>query len=149
MKTIAMEEIKLFKRKIKIKVRFSDLDAMRHVNNATFLSYLEEARIDYFNELFNRKKESLDFEAVIGRIEINYLYPIVLGDDVEVFTRVSKLGTKSVDVEHIIAVKKGNDLIKAATSLTKLVYYDYKTQTTKVIADEVKRRIAQFEGISV
>ncbi|MHB8905183.1 MAG: acyl-CoA thioesterase [Melioribacteraceae bacterium] len=144
-----MEEIRQFKRKIKIKVRFSDLDAMRHVNNAAYLTYLEEARIDYFNELFNRKKESLDFDAVVGRIEINYLYPIVLGDDVEVFTRVSKLGTKSVDVEHIIAVKKGNELIKAATSLTKLVYYDYKTQKTKVMTDDVKNRIAEYEGLNV
>ncbi|MHB8930743.1 MAG: acyl-CoA thioesterase [Melioribacteraceae bacterium] len=144
-----MEEIRQFKRKIKIKVRFSDLDAMRHVNNAAYLTYLEEARIDYFNELFNRKKESLDFDAVVGRIEINYLYPIVLGDDVEVFTRVSKLGTKSVDVEHIIAVKQGNELIKAATSLTKLVYYDYKTQKTKVMTDDVKNRIAEYEGLNV
>ena len=144
-----MEEIKQFKRKIKIKVRFSDLDAMRHVNNAAYLTYLEEARIDYFNELFNRKKESLDFDAVVGRIEINYLCPIVLGDDVEVFTRVSKLGTKSVDVEHIIAVKKGNELIKSATSLTKLVYYDYKTQKTKVMTDDVKDRIAEYEGLNI
>ena len=80
---------------------------------------------------------------------INYLYPIVLGDDVEVFTRVSKLGTKSVDVEHIIAVKKGNELIKYATSLTKLVYYDYKTQTTKVMTDDVKDRIAKYEGLNI
>ena len=144
-----MEEIRQFKRKIKIKVRFSDLDAMRHVNNAAYLTYLEEARIDYFNELFNRKKESLDFDAVVGRIEINYLYPIVLGDDVEVFTRVSKLGTKSVDVEHIIAVKKGNEFITSATSLTKLVYYDYKTQKTKVMTDDVKDRIAEYEGLNI
>ena len=122
---------------------------MQHVNNAAYLTYLEEARINYFNTLFNRKKESLDFEAVVGRIEINYLYPIVFGDEVEVYTRISKLGTKSVDVEHIIVVKKGNKLIKAATSLTKLVYYDYKVQTTKVIPEEAKVKIVKFEGLSV
>ena len=144
-----MEEIKKFKHKTKIVVRFSDLDAMQHVNNATYLSYLEEARIDYFNKLFNRRKENLDFEAVVGRIEINYIYPIVLGDKVEVFTRVSKIGNKSVDVEHIIAVKKGNELIKSATSLTKLVYYDYKTQKTKVMTDDVKDRIAEYEGLNI
>lgn len=141
--------IKDFKHTTKIKVRFSDLDAMQHVNNAAYLTYLEEARINYFNTLFNRKKESLDFEAVVGRIEINYLYPIVFGDDVEVYTRISKLGTKSVDVEHIIVVKKGNKLIKAATSLTKLVYYDYKVQTAKVIPEEVKVKIVKFERLSV
>jgi len=48
--------IKNFKHKTKIIVRFSDLDAMQHVNNATYLTYLEETRIDYFNTLFSRKK---------------------------------------------------------------------------------------------
>jgi acyl-CoA thioester hydrolase len=138
-----------FKHETKIKVRFSDLDAMHHVNNATYLTYLEEARIDYFNSLFNRKKDSLDFEVVIGRIEINYIYPIVLGDEVEVLTRVSKFGAKSLDVEHIIAIKKDNKLINAATSVTKLVYYDYKAQTTKVIPEYAKARIAKFEGLAL
>lgn len=142
-------DIKNYKHSTKIKVRFSDLDAMQHVNNATYLTYLEEARIDYFNTLFNRKKESLDFEAVIGRIEINYIYPIVLGDGIEVFTRVSKLGNKSVDVEHIIAIKKNNEYIQAANSITKLVYYDYKSQTTMVIPDTEKKVIAKFEGLTV
>src|SRR4030065_219621 len=99
--------IKNFKHKTKIIVRFSDLDAMQHVNNATYLTYLEEARIDYFNTLFNRKKNRLDFEAVVGRIEIDYLFPIQFGDEIEVFTGISKMGNKSVDVEHIIAIKKG------------------------------------------
>jgi acyl-CoA thioester hydrolase len=144
-----MEELKKFKRKIKINVRFSDLDAMQHVNNATYLSYLEEARLDYFNELFNRDKSRLDFEAVVGRIEINYHYPIVLGDDVEILTRVSKIGTKSVDVDQLIGIKKGNEWIKSASAFTKLVFYDYRSQTTKVIPDDVKKIIAKFEGIEI
>jgi acyl-CoA thioester hydrolase len=138
-----------YKHKTKIKVRFSDLDAMQHVNNATYLSYLEEARIDYFNKLFNRRKESLDFEAVVGRIEINYIFPIVLGDKVEVFTRVSKLGNKSVDVEHIIAICKNSKFVKAATAVTKLVYYNYKTQTTMIIPYTEKKIIAKFEELSI
>ena len=140
-------DIKDFKHKTRIKVRFSDLDAMQHVNNATYLTFLEEARIDYFSKLFNRRYDNLDFEAVVGRIEINYIHPIVLGDEVEVLTRISKIGTKSVDVEHVIVIKKKNDLIKAATALTKLVYYDYKAQTTQVIPEEAKKIIANFEGI--
>jgi acyl-CoA thioester hydrolase len=141
-------DIKNYKHSTKIKVRFADLDAMHHVNNATYLTYLEEARIDYFNSLFNRKKESLDFEAVIARIEIDYIFPIVLGDDIEVYTRISNLGNKSVDVIHTIAIRKDSGLIKAATSVTKLVYYNYKSRTTMLIPDEAKKRIINFEGIT-
>ncbi|MEW6005227.1 MAG: thioesterase family protein [Stygiobacter sp.] len=136
-----------FKHKINIKVRFSDLDAMQHVNNATYLTYLEEARIEYFNKIFDRSRSDLNFQAVVGKIEISYLYPIELGDDVEVYTRVSKLGNKSADVEHLIAVKKGNKIINSAESITKLVFYDYKNKTTKLIPEEVKQIIKKFEGL--
>ena len=144
-----MDDINKFKHHTQITVRFSDLDAMQHVNNATYLTYLEEARIDYFNSLFNRRKESLDFEAVIGRIEINYIHPIVLGDELEVFTRVSKFGNKSVDVEHIIAICKNSKFVKAATAVTKLVYYNYKTQTTMIIPYAEKKIIAKFEELTI
>ncbi len=144
-----MEDIKNFKHITKIKVRFSDLDAMEHVNNATYLSYLEEARIKYFNDLFNLKDGNLDYEAVIARIEIDYLFPIVLGDEIEVYTRISNLGNKSVDVLHIIAISKESRLIKAATSVTKLVYYDYKSRTTKKIPEAAKKIISEFENLSI
>ncbi len=134
-----------FKHKIKIKVRFSDLDAMRHVNNATYLTYLEEARIEYFNRIFNRSRSDLNFQAVVGKIDISYLHPIELGDDVEVYTRVSKFGNKSVDVEHLITVNKSNEIINSAYAITKLVFYDYKNKTTTIIPEEIKQIIKKYE----
>jgi len=141
-----MEE-KNFKHKIKINVRFSDLDAMRHVNNAAYLSYLEEARISYFNDVLGRPKDSLNFGAVIGRIEIDYLQPIILGDELEILTRVSKLGNKSSTVEHLIIVIRGSERIQAAAAVTKLVSYDYKKQQSIPISPEVRDKIGLFEGI--
>ena len=144
-----MDDINKFKHRTKITVRFSDLDAMQHVNNATYLSYLEEARIKYFNDLFNLKDGNLDYEAVIAKIEIDYIFPIVLGDNIEVYTRISNLGNKSIDVLHIIAIRKENGLIKAAASVTKLVYYDYKSRTTKKIPEAAKKIISEFEGLNI
>jgi acyl-CoA thioester hydrolase len=139
-----MEE-KNFKHKIKINVRFSDLDVMRHVNNAAYLSYLEEARIAYFNDVLNMPKNSLNFGAIIARIEIDYLQPIVLGDELEVLTRVSKIGNKSSDVEHLIIIKREKESIHAAAALTKLVSYDYKKQQSVPIPVNVKDKIKAFE----
>lgn len=142
-----MEELKKFKHITRIKIRFSDLDAMKHVNNATYLTYLEEARIKYFNDLLKKNYGDIDYQAVVGRIEINYLHPIVLGDDVEIHTRIAKLGNKSLDVEHIVGIKRINEFIISATSLTKLVYFDYKSQRTKPIPDEERKIITKFEGL--
>lgn len=140
-----MFDVNLFKHKIKIKVRFSDLDAMKHVNNATYLSYIEEARIAYFTEVLNRPMNSLDFGAVIARIEIDYIQPITLGDEIEIYTRISKIGNKSSDVENIILVERNKKKIVAAEALTKLVAYDYDKLISKPISEEVKKKIQAFE----
>jgi len=144
-----MYDINLFKHKIKIKVRFSDLDAMHHVNNATYLSYLEEARIAYFKDVLDKPKNGLDFEAVIAKIEINYHLPIMLGDEVEVATRVSKMGNKSSDVEHLILVNKNGMKVVAASALTKLVSYDYAKQISFATPDRIKKKIEEFEKINL
>jgi len=132
--------IKDFKHKIKIKVRFSDLDAMRHVNNATYLTYLEEARIAYYKDIFNMPKKDLDFSAVVAKIEISYLQPIVLGEEVEVLSRTVKFGKKSSDIENLIVVERNGEKIVAAQTFTKLVSYDYETlQSIETPADVVKQ----------
>jgi len=143
-----MEE-REFKHKINIKVRFSDLDAMRHVNNAAYLSYLEEARISYFNDLLNRAKNNLNYGVVIARIEIDYIKPIVLGDELEILSRVSKIGNKSSEMEHLIVIKHEGGNIPAAAAVTKLVSYDYKNQVSILIPEEVKEKIKAFEGTLV
>ena len=142
-----MYDITLFKHKINLSVRFADLDAMRHVNNATYLSYLEEARIAYFNDILKLPANNLDFGAVVARIEINYIQPIVLGDELEISTRVSKLGNKSTDVENLIAVVKNGNKTIAAEALTKLVSYDYEKLVSVPVADSIKNKIREFEGM--
>ena len=140
-----MYDINLFKHKIKIKIRFSDLDAMRHVNNATYLSYLEEARIAYFKDVLNLPKNDLDFGAVVARIEMDYLQPLILGEEIEVLTRVSRLGNKSSDVENLILVERKGEKIIAAAALTKLVSYDYDKLISVTTPDSIKKKIEEFE----
>lgn len=140
-----MQKIDCYKHKTPIAVRFSDLDAMGHVNNAAYLSYLEEARISYFNKVFNIPKNNLSFGAVIARIEIDYLNQIKLGDEVEVYTRCLKIGNKSSDVDHLIVIQKNHQKIIAAHSLTKLVSFDYSKGVSVPIPQRIKEIIEEFE----
>lgn len=143
-----MHNISLFKHRLKLKIRFSDLDAMHHVNNATYLTYLEEARIAYFNDVLSLPKNSLDFGAVIARIEIDYLHQISIGDELEILTRISKFGTKSANVENLLLIKSNNEFIVAAASNTKLVYYDYKKRESIEIPEQIKLTVEKYEKLS-
>ncbi len=139
-------DIRDFKHRIKVKVRFSDLDAMRHVNNATYLSYLEEARIAYFKEALNKPMDKLDFQAVVARIEIDYKQPIIFGDELEILSRISKIGNKSFDMDHIIIIDRNENKIIAAEIVTKLVSYNYETQTSFPIPAYARKLIQDYEN---
>ena len=140
-------ELEKFKHIVKQTVRFADLDAMQHVNNATYLSYLEEGRIGYFNFILDLPKDNMDFGAVVARIEIDYKHPLVIGDEIEILTRVSKIGNKSTDVENMITVERKGTKIIAAEAITKLVSYDYQNLASVPIKDEVKDKIRKYEGM--
>jgi acyl-CoA thioester hydrolase len=138
-------ELDNFKHKISIKVRFSDLDAMGHVNNASYLSYLEEARLAYYNHVLKVDTNKLDFKAVVARIEIDYVDQIRLGDSVEIYTRTSKIGNRSSDMEHLIVVNNFDNKKLAAKAVTKLVSFDYKTNKSIPVSEKAKKIIGEFE----
>ena len=141
-------EIEKFRHKISVKVRFSDLDAMGHVNNASYLSYLEEARLAYYNQVLKVDTNSLKFNAVIARIEIDYIDQIRLGEVVEIYTRTARIGHKSSDVEHLVVVANNGNKKIAAKALTKLVSFDYRKNVSVSVSEEAKKTIEEFENLS-
>ena len=61
-------------------VRWDDLDAFGHVNNAKYLVYAQEARFEWGYQQFAEKKEdSALIEMVVARGEVDYLVPITIG----------------------------------------------------------------------
>mgnify|MGYP003438936599 CR=1 FL=1 len=81
-------------------VRFRDLDPLGHVNNAVFLSYMELARIRYFQRISPDWLEEGHF--VVARMEVDYLRPILLGDEVFVGVRTVGIGRSSLRMEHLV-----------------------------------------------
>jgi acyl-CoA thioester hydrolase len=119
------------------RVRFRDLDALGHVNNAVFLTYIESARIGYLLDL--GVATSLDDLAIIvARIEIDFRSPVGLGDDVEIGVRASRFGTKSFDLEH--ELHAGGRLV--AEAKTVCVGYDYGSGETVPIPETWRERLA-------
>jgi acyl-CoA thioester hydrolase len=110
-------------------VRFRDCDAMGHVNNAVYSTYLEEARIGVLGELSS---------FILARVEIDFRAELRMGEEIEVKTRCSRIGTKSFDLEHVIAA--GNRVVAEAKSV--LVAYDYELGASVPVSDELRARLA-------
>ena len=109
-------------------VRFRDVDAMGHVNNAVYSTYLEEARIGVLGDL-------IDF--ILARVEIDFRSELRAAEEVEVRTRCSRVGTKSFDLEHVIAA----DGRVVAEAKSVLVSYDYERGESVPVPDALRERL--------
>lgn len=139
-------EIEKYKHKIELNIRFMDLDAMQHVNNARYLNFLEESRIAYSQDVLKQFNDIKSFNAVVARIEIDYLRPIQFGEKVQVYTRVSKIGTKSFHFESLITIEKNGESIAVAKATQALVNIDIKHGKGEAIPDDIRKKIEQFEA---
>ena len=110
------------------RVRFRDCDAMGHVNNAVYSTYLEEARIGVLGDL-------IDF--ILARVEIDFRSELRNGEEVEVRTRCTRIGTKSFDLEHVIAA----DGRVVAEAKSVLVSYDYGRGASVPVPAELRHRL--------
>jgi acyl-CoA thioester hydrolase len=113
------------------RVRFRDCDAMGHVNNAVFSTYLEEARIDVLGGLR---------PFILARVEIDFRSQLRAGEDIEIGTRCSRIGTKSFDLEHVITA--GGRVVAEAKSV--LVSYDYERGESVPVPDDLRRRLTGY-----
>jgi acyl-CoA thioester hydrolase len=118
----------------RIEVRWRDMDAFKHVNNAVYLTYLEEARDEWFVEVLGSGLLLNDF--VLARCAVDYRSPLTQEDGhVDVETRCTRVGRSSVGMEHRVIVPGDGRL--AAESEAVLVHYDWKTARSRPLTEEI------------
>lgn len=138
-------ELDKFRHQLDLKVRFMDLDALHHVNNARYLNFLEEARIAYSQDVLGLFRDIKQLNVLVARIEIDYLRPILFGDAVKIYTRVNKMGNKSFTFECLVCSSHDGKEKVAAKALQTLVTFDVQKQQTISIPAEIKEKIEHFE----
>jgi len=124
-----------------IQVRWRDLDAFGHVNNAIFASYLEMARTVVWTELFGGR-EALGIPFFVRRLEIEYKRPIGLGDDVRVWLRVGETRGASFTFEYV--VEAGGEV--AALAVTQLACVDNRTGRPVPIEADVRATLETLQA---
>lgn len=129
-----------FNYETEVPIRFQDLDAVGHVNNAVYATYLEEARADYLNEVLDIEAE--ESGAVIAHLEIDYRRPVRDEGHVTVAVRTLEPGTSSIPMEYEIRV--GDEV--AATAETVMVTIDYETGETRPIPEIWREQVEEFKG---
>jgi acyl-CoA thioester hydrolase len=136
------------------RIRFGDLDAMRHLNNVVFLRYFETARINYLNSLSDehdpvtpvssprpRKLGQVDdvtgFGFIFASCHIDYRSPGHFDEEVAIRVRPAEIGTKSLKLEFEMRV--GERVLAEGYGV--LVGYDYESGQTVALPEALKLRL--------
>ena len=136
-----------YRHRTTLQVRFRDIDAFGHVNNAVFFSYVELARIRYLLDVL-RSDEPFDrLPLILARVELDYRSPIAFGDEVLVDTRVDRVGRTSFAMSHRMTA--GADERLVGDVQTVLVAYDYASARPIPVPDDWRRRFDEHEGHSL
>jgi acyl-CoA thioester hydrolase len=121
-------------------VRFDDLDSYGHVNNVTFVEYLQEARIDFAHR-FLADTMAPHEGSVVAHQSIDYLRPVPFRTeplDVEVW--VTRIGRSSFDLAY--DVRDSTAVFARATGI--LVAYDVAAQEPRPLTDAEHSALTKF-----
>lgn len=125
-----------------IEVRFRDLDALGHVNNAIFFTYFEEGR-KKFSEKFFKLSDPSEFTFIMAQIRCDYLKPIKFSDHITLQMWVKDIGNKSFSFAYKL-VDLTDESIVYATGESVQVCYDYKKEKSMAVSDEMVETLSQY-----
>jgi acyl-CoA thioester hydrolase len=128
-----------------ITVRFADLDPQAHVNNSVYLTYLESARLGYYEQVgIWGHAAGMKTGMVVAHIDIDYLAPIFFGQAIQVGVRLARLGHKSFTLAFVIETVPGKVPLARATSV--MVVYDSTTEQSILVPPDWREKLTFFEG---
>jgi acyl-CoA thioester hydrolase len=121
-----------------VEMRFSDVDAMGHVNNATYLTYLESARLAWWMKVTG-SDDLTTLRMILARTEIDYRSPTGFGDRPVVGVRCASLGRSSFVLEFRVEEARSGRLLAEARKV--LVHYDYAARVSSPLPGGLRRQI--------
>jgi acyl-CoA thioester hydrolase len=128
--------------RIDIEVRFADLDAYGHVNNAVFFTYLETARIKLLKERFTADLQS-GLLFLVAEANCRYLAPINFGDRVRVVLTAGRIGRSSFTLNY--RIDNGEQRVFAEAS-TVMVCYQAQTSAIVPIPESLRQSLEERPG---
>ena len=136
----------------RVEVRLADTDAMGHVNNAAYLTYVEIARVAYYEQVTGQPLplgvHGSEEGMILAEIRMTYRSQAYFGETLAIETRVERIGRTSFTMIHRITAPASRygaqRLVAVAESI--LVSYDYREDKPIPVPDDWRAGIAALEG---
>ncbi|HEU5140147.1 MAG TPA: thioesterase family protein [Bacillales bacterium] len=124
-------------------VRFGETDLLGHVNNASYFSYLEHARVEFFKALSSDDDYQYDqWQFILATIKCDFLAQAYFDQDLTIGTKVSRVGNSSFTLEQPIYDEKTGTLIAKGESV--IVHFDFEEQSSKPVPEALRKKLDKF-----
>lgn len=118
--------------------RFSETDALGHINNTVLPVWFEQARTPFF-EIFTPTLAINEWQLILAKIDVSFLKQIFYGKQVEVKSFIQTLGNSSFVVYH----EAWQEGLKVAEGTAVMVHFDHNTQKSKQLPEDIKRSLEE------
>src|ERR671926_719953 len=135
-----------FKFSARTRVGFSDTDAQGVVYYGRYNPYFDLARVEYLRALGQLQRERRG-DYVMRANDVEYFAPARFDDELEIYTRVSRIGRTSITFEFA-AYKIPDDTLMVTAHQT-LVYVELAAREAKRVPGDYRDAISEFEGADV
>lgn len=126
-----------------IHTRWGDMDGLRHINHAAYLTYMETARLDLYVQIgHDLDRWDQEESSILASMEVNYISQAVHPTTFEIGQRITRIGNKSYDILTAI-FKKGKEMPVLQANFV-LVSFNYDTNKTITVPDEFKKYLNSF-----
>ncbi|MBN8193175.1 acyl-CoA thioesterase [Bacillus sp. NTK074B] len=123
---------------ITVTSRFCETDALGHINNTTYFVYLEEARIKFFQTI-GFDMDVKDWRFILASTKCDFVSQGYFNQELEITTYISRIGSKSFQLEHDILCANTHQLIARGNAV--IVYFDFQEQRSKAITELLKTQL--------
>lgn len=129
-----------------VEVRWGDMDAFGHVNNAVYFTYCESARIRYFDEIpLERYREAEEHGPALVSATVNFRAQVHYPASLEVGARVTSLGGRSFTHEYVVFRAGSEEIVADGTSVS--AWVDYAAGRSIPLPAALKERIRAIDAL--
>lgn len=127
---------------MKLSVRVSETDALGHINNKSYIDYMEESR-NYFFEQADIKDDGIH-TFILAKVCCEYVMQGYFGQTLYLKTELDKIGNKSVILKTYIYNDETKELIAQGESI--VVFFHLPSQQSLSVPDDIKAKLLRTKG---
>ena len=132
------------KNRIKVQLRFNDIDILGHLNNTVYFSLYDLGKARYMEDAGLRAPGPVAPTSVIADVHCSYIKPVFYGDDIFVETHCSEIGDKHYVLDQEMVDGQGEVRSRCRTVM---VYIDPATRHSAPLPEDYRKKIEIYERL--